>query len=268
MLIALAASGHALGATILDDFQGGDILVDFRFNDAPGTQIQGAANSGSVAGMFDADADNNSVVTNGAGQLDASGKANTDFGTNYVDIPAISTGRVIGLFEVAWAFNENVYDPAQDEEFRMTLISFDPRSTFVTAETFFQRNSATEVTLYGNGVGTGASDTPDTVFGSRGNLLTLIDADLDGDVFELFYSTDSGASFISGGTGTLDPTRGVDSIRLVINEDFSDDSLLIERFAVSAVAPPQPRGSVPDGGTTAFLGLLAFGGLGVLRRFA
>jgi len=224
-------------ATILDDFNSGVIVTDFLFDDALGTQIQSAANSAAGGLLFDEDADNNLVVTDGNGHLDASPKNNTDFGSNYVDIAGISSGRVIALFDVQWAFDENVYDAGEDEEFRLSLIQFDPRSTFVTGEIFFTRTSATEVELVGNAVGTGATDTTPVLFGSSGQLLTMLDANLSASTMELFYSTDSGASFVSAGIGALDPTRGIESVRLVINEDFTGDRLLIERFAVSHIIP-------------------------------
>ncbi len=237
-LLTTALSPAPLQATILDDFNSGNILVDFTFDDAQGTQIPSTVNSGTTGAPFDSDSDTDDVVTNGTGQLSAGAKANTNFGSNYVDIPGLSSGRVIGLFDVFWEFDESIYDPSQDEEFRLTLITNDPRSTFVTGEIFFQRTSATEVTLFGNGVGTGSMDTPDTILGSSGNLLVMLDVDLDADTLELFISSDGGSTFASGGTGLIDPSRGVESVRLVINEDYSDDSLLIDRFAVSYIPEP------------------------------
>lgn len=242
MFVTAAVIGIAgpidLQATPLDDFNSGTLVADFQFDDANGTEIQNTVNSVNPAATFDSDVDFGGASTNGLGQFDGSGKANTEFATAYVDLNTISSGRVLALFEVSWAFDESIYDSAQDEEFRLTLITFDPRSTFVTAETFFTRTSATEVTLYGNGVGTGATDTPDVLLGSSGSLLTILDVDLDADTFELFYSSNGGASFTSAGVGALDPTRVVESLRLTLNEDFSDDSLLIERVALAVVPEP------------------------------
>ncbi|MEM8945179.1 MAG: hypothetical protein AAGD11_08350 [Planctomycetota bacterium] len=237
MFSGVAVLAAPTQATILDDFNSGTIVTDFLFDDALDTQIPDAVNSAAGGLSFDSDSDNDNVVTNGSGELDASGKDNTAFGSNYVDIPGINGGRVIGLFDVAWAFDESVYDSGQDEEFRLTLVTNDPRSTFVTGEIFFKRISTTEVELVGNAVGTGSDDTPEVILGSSGSLLTLLDVNLDADTLELFYSTDDGASFTSAGTGVLDPSRGVESVRLVINEDYVDDSLLIDRFAVSHIVP-------------------------------
>lgn len=259
--VAAAAAGLALAgpasATVLDDFNSGTLITDFQFNDIAGTELENALNSAAPGSNFDIDADIAGTQTNGLGQFDASPKANTDFGSNYVNIAGITTGRVIGLFDISYNFATFAYDPAQDEEMRLTFIQFDPRSTFVTAEIFFTRTAVDEVTLYGNGVGTGATDTPDVILAPVADILTMIDVDLDNDVFELFYSFDDGASFTSAGTGTLDPTRGIESVRLVLNEDFSDDTMLIDRFAVSHI--------IPEPASLALFGLM---GLGMLRRRA
>ncbi len=263
-LNALAAAGLFVGltaaaptpadATPLDDFNAGTLVANFLFDEPNGTALTGVVSTVNPAAQFDDDADLAGAATNGLGQFDASGKNNTDFASNYVDIDAITTGTVYGLFEVSWDFDVNVFDPAQDEEFRLSLITFDPRSTFVTGETFFTRTSATQVELVGNAVGTGSADTPAALFGSAGSLLTILEADLDNSTLTLSYSSDGGASFTTLAPGTLDPTRGVESLRLVLNEDFSNDILLIERFALSVV---------PEPATTATLLVVA---AGLLRR--
>lgn len=253
VLAGLVMTGAAT-ANVLDDFNSGVLVADFLFDDPAGTEIHEALNSADPAAFFDVDADVAGVVTTGSGFLDVSTKANTSFGSSYVDLDPIDSGRVIALMDVRYGFDETIYDPSQDEEFRLTLIQFDPRSTFVTAEIFAQRTSATEVTLFGNGVGTGSVDSPDIILSSNETLMALLDVDLDSSTFELFYSLNSGASFVSGGTGLLDPTRGIESLRLVLNEDFSDDALVIDRVALSVV--PEP----------ASLALLGFGGLALMRR--
>lgn len=250
LTLSLAALAALMGAaplpavaTPLDDFNAANLITDFLFDEPQGTAIDGAANSADPAAPFDsADlADFSGAATNGSGQFDGSGKDNTDLATAYTDVDPIDSGRILALYDVTWAFDESVFDPAADEEFRLTLIRDQPRSTFVTAEIFFTRTSATEVELFGNGVGVGALDTDPVTFGSSGSLLTILDVDLDLDVFELFYSADGGATFTSAGTGQTAPGRGVESVRLVLNEDFTDDTILIERFAVAII--PEPAGA-------------------------
>jgi hypothetical protein len=231
-------AGADAGAAYVFD-QAGDVfnnerlLLDFRFDDPPGTAIENTLNAVDPADRFDGDLDFGSSATNGLGQFDASGKSGTSFASSYVDTDPVFSGRLIAILDVAWDFDIATYDPQYDEEVRMALISNDPRSTYVTAEIFFTRTAADEFTLFGNSVG--AMDSPDIVFGSSGDLLVLMDVDLDADVFELFYSDDDGVTFTSGGAGTLDPTRGLESARLVLNEDFTDDTLLIDRCAVAAL---------------------------------
>lgn len=249
---ALIAAGAS--ATPLDDFNSGTIVADFLFNDSANTAIKNVVGSVNPTVQFDEDTDNEDVKTNGSGQLDASGKNNTDFGSNYVDLDAVTTGVVYGLFEVSWAFDEETYAVESDEEFRISLMRSDPRSTSVTAETTFIRTADDEVTLFGNGVGTGSSNTSSVVLGSSGSLLTILAADLDNDTLTLSYSSDGGSSFTTLTAGSLESTRDIESLRLVLNEDFSDDSLLIDRIAVSVV--PEP---------TSFA-LITFVGLALLHR--
>lgn len=236
--LSLALMAAPASASILDDFNSATLITDFEFDDALGTAIESTANTADPAAPFDSDADFSAAATNGSGQFDGSGKDNTSFGSVYSDIAGLSSGRVLALFDVTWGFDEQVFDPGQDEEFRLSLIRDDPRATFVTGETFFVRTSATDVELRGNAVGTGSVDTPIVTLGSSGSLLTILEVDLDADTIELWYSDDGGASFLSTGAGTIDPSRGVESVRLVLNEDFSDDTLLIERFAVAVIPEP------------------------------
>ena len=260
--LSVVISATAAQATILDDFNNGNIITEFNFDDAQGTEIPDTFNSGSLGGSFDTDGDTAGVVTTGTGVLDASTKANTAFGSHYVDLPTISEGRIISLADITWDFDESVYDDTQEEEFRLTMISNDPRGTFTTTQIFFERTSATEWTLFGDTAGAGGVDTsPDIVFGSSGSAIVLIDLDIQSRVFELWYSTDGGTSFLSGGTGmtgdfngtTPGNTRPVSSFRIVLNEDFSDDVFTVNRVGLSI---PEPSALV----------LLAAGFFGLARR--
>ncbi|WP_146444637.1 hypothetical protein [Botrimarina colliarenosi] len=227
-------------ASILDDFNAATLIADFRFDDTAGTKLEDAANAVDPLNKLGVDADFNDAVTDGAGKYDGSGKANTEQGASYLDVGNITSGKLYLLFDVAWAFDESIYDPSQDEEFRVSLMrdNASTASTFVTAENNFRRDSATTVSLFGNAVGTGSSDTPSISLGSSGDMLTILVADLDAQSMELFYSTDDGSSFTSLGTGSLDPSRGVQSLRFVLNEDFSNDSLLVDRIAYALVPEP------------------------------
>ena len=249
-LVALGAA-NLTSASILTTFNNSISIADFQFNDPAGAAIETALNSATPGMNFDAHAPLAGVVTNGLGQLDLTTKSNTDLGSTYIDLPGMTTGRVLGLFELSWDFDESIYDPAQDEEMRISIVSNDPRSTFITAETFFTRTSATEVSLRGNALGTGTA-TPTVVLGSSvPRMLTILDADLDAAAYTLHYSTDGGATFLTLGPAPLDPARGVESLRMVLNESFADDTVLIERVAFAVVPEPMTT-------TLAAIGVAAF----------
>lgn len=240
LLACLAAIGAADVATasILTTFNNSIPIADFKFNDPVGTAIEAAANSATPGMNFDVNAPLAGVVTNGLGQLDATPKSNTDLGSTYINLPGMTTGRVLGLFELSWDFDVLIYDQAQDEEMRISLVSNDPRSTFVTVETFYTRTSATAVSLRGNALGSGTSTSTLVLGSSVPRMLTILDADLDADTYTLHYSTDGGATFLTLGPAALDPARGVESLRLVLNESFADDTVLIERVAFAVVPEP------------------------------
>jgi hypothetical protein len=61
------------------------------------------------------------------------------------------------------------------------------------------------------------------------------------------YSLDAGGSFTTLTDGALDPTRGVASMRLVLNNDLSQDNLLLDRIYLSDTNPfPSLIPDVPE----------------------
>lgn len=241
------------------------ILEDVPFNDISGTEIEDAANV-ATGHQFDADTDLAGVVTNGAGQLNASLKSNTEFGSTYIDIDDVSTGRLWGVMELTWDFDPNSLDTAENEEIRISLIQFDPRSTFVTSEFEIQREDDNTVTIFGNAVGTGSVDPGSATvpMTQAQTFIAIIAVDLDADVTEVYYSTDAGTSFNILGGGVLDPARGVASMRLVLNNDLSQDSVLIDRIYLADENPyPNLIPTLPEPTSAALLGL---GGLALCRK--
>lgn len=218
------------------------VVHDFPFNDAPGTGLPSAANVVDPLTQFDTDEGgggdaNIGVVTNGVGQLDLSGKDNTDFGSNYIDInPGVTSGAVFAVLESTWDF-QSPLDTAENEELRMSLISNDPRSTFITAQVEIERTDADVLDIFGTALGTGAQGIGAVTL-NGGSLtqstksVTVLAADLTLDTYEIFFSSDAGSSFQSIGSGNIDPARNVESIRLVINNDFTNDNVLLDRFFV------------------------------------
>jgi len=269
MLACLALGGiflasDAICAGIVEDLSNAKIVEDFLFDDVAGTQIQSAANSANPGNLFDEDADDNAVVTNGVGQLNASLKDNVEFGTNYVDTAAISSGRVLGVMELTWAFDSASLDAAENEEIRISLIQNDPRSTFVTAEWEIQREDDNTLTILGNAVGTGSTDLGPVVLNGgslsqSAKFIAVLDADLDNSIYYVHYSNDAGASFTTLGPADLDPTRGVESLRMTLNNDLSQDNVLIDRVYLA---------TIPEPATCALAGLALVGLLAIRRRAA
>lgn len=217
------------------------IFEEFLFNDPAGTAIEAAANNANPGNLLDVDADNLGVVTNGLGQLNASLKSNTAFGTTYVDSAALTTGTIYGVMELTWDF-QSVLDPAENEQIRISLINQDPRNTEITAEIRIERDDNDNIVVNGQAGGTNSTDLPNVTI-NGGSLsqtdkfIGVVAADLDADTYEILYSSDAGASFLSAGTGVMASDRIVESMRLTLNNDLSNDNVLIDRIYLTDVSP-------------------------------
>lgn len=218
------------------------IFEDFLFDDTAGTLITGVTNTANPGNLFSEDADSIEVATNGLGQLDGSLKANTGFGTNFLDIePALTSGTVFGVMELTWDF-QSTLDTAENEEIRLSLINNNPTGTEITGEFRIVRNDSDQLIINGQAGGTGSSDLPDTLL-NGGSLaqtdkfIAVVAADLDNSTYEILYSNDAGASFLSAGTGNSAPGRIVESMRMTLNNDLSGDNLLIDRFYLADALP-------------------------------
>lgn len=251
---AVLALANPASAGIIDDLAAATIVEDFQFDDPSGTSYDAAANSANPGNLLSTDttpADLAGVATDGGGNLNASLKSNTDFGTTLVDTGDLSTGRVFGVLEATWNF-QSVLDPSENEELRLTLIS--SGTAGVLAEFEIQREDDDTLTILGNTVG---GDDIDAVVLNGGSLsqtekfIGVVEVDLDADTYQVHYSTDGGTSFTTLGSGATDPTRNLDKMRLVMNNDLSNDRVLIDRVYLAVI--PEP----------ASIGLLAIGLIGV-----
>ena len=228
-------------AGIIDDLADLTLIEDFRFDDAMGTSYDAAANSVNAGNLLSTDttpADLVDVATDGAGALDASLKSNTTFGTTLVDTADRTKGRVFGVMEATWDFTSTL-DPAENEELRITLIS--SGTAGVLAEWEIQREDDDTLTILGNTVG---GDDIAAVVLNGGSLtqtetfIGVVEADLDADTYAVHFSTDGGATFTTLGTGATDPTRNLDKLRIVMNNDLSGDNVLIDRVYLGFIPEP------------------------------
>ena len=143
--------------------------------------------------------------------------------------------------EVTWDFDPNTLDTTENEELRISII--DAGSSFVTAEFEIQREDDNTLTILGNGVGTGAVDIPAVVL-NGGSLtqstkfIAVVDADLSADTFEIHYSSDGGASFTTLSGGVLNTDRGLNKMRMILNNDLSGDNVLVDRIYLAKIPEP------------------------------
>lgn len=214
---------------------------DFQFDDSAGTLFTGVANNANPGNLWNEDADTTDVATNGLGQLDASLKANTGFGTNFLDIePAISTGKVFGVLEMTWDF-QSVLDPTENEQIRLSFINANPISSSITAQYQITRNDDDQLEMNGSALGSGSGIATQTINGGSltqtDKFIAVLAADFDTDTYEVLYSNDAGSSFNVLGSGMMDPARTLESIRLTLNNDLSGDNLLIDRFYLADELP-------------------------------
>lgn len=216
------------------------ILEDFPFNDSFGTSYDEAENAASSGNFLSTDttpADLAGVATDGFGNLNASLKNNTTFGTTLVDAADLDTGKVFGVMELTWDF-QSALDPAENEEIRVTLIS--SGTSGVLAEWEIQREDDDTLTMLGNTVG--GSDIPAALLNGGSLVQTdkfigIVEADLDADTYAIYYSSNGGSSFQTLGTGTTDPARSLDKMRMVLSNDFANDNVLIDRFYLTDELP-------------------------------
>lgn len=251
--VVLAHTGHGLTQSILDNAV---VVEEFTFNDVSGTGFESLSNSANPGNSFDTDTDTADVATNGAGQLNASLKSNDGFGSNYIDLTPVDSGLLYAWMELTWNF-QSTLDTIENDEIRLSLINNAARGTEVTAQWELLRGDDNRLTLGGTANGTGASTiTPVELNGgslSQGATFTaVVEANFDDAVYSVHYSNDAGANYTVVGSGSLDPSRGVSSLRLVLNNDLSNDNVLIDRLVV-ATAVPEPA---HFGGIVAFIGLL------------
>jgi|GEM_PF-1674819 len=249
-----------LSADIISDLSSSTIIEEFLFDDVLGTAYNTSVNNVSPGNLLSTDSDLSGVATDGSGNLNASVKSNTDFGSTLVDTADLTSGRIFGVMELTWNF-QSILDTAQNEEIRLSLIS--GGTSTVLAEFEIQREDDDTVSLFGNGVGTGATDIAAVTL-NGGSLLQadtfigVIEADLDLDTYSVYYSVNGGTSFTTLGTGDTDPSRDLDKLRIVLNNDLSNDNVLLERVYFSTI--PEPSSLVLI--LTATLGL----GLSALKR--
>jgi len=214
------------------------IIQEFLFNDAAGTNIVSTANTapGGDSWYDDLQGDLAGLATNGLGQYATAAKTNFELGDAFLAVdPDITTGAVYGVIDLTWAFDVASYNSAEPEEVRLTLVGANTSgSSTVTAELAIVRSGASAVRFSGTAVGTGSSNIaavplPNLVQSQK--FIAVVAAGLDNDTYNVSYSADGGATFTTLTGGALDPARGFLQARMRLNNDLSQDAVLIDRVA-------------------------------------
>jgi hypothetical protein len=212
------------------------ILEDFQFNDAPGTTLANVANTGTGTGnMWNEDTVDmdNSAVQNGVFRIQKSSAITPDgFGTNYLDIANVTTGKVWLVAEMAgWHFASGTTDPndfnaGQLEEIRFDFLNNDGDNqggSTVTAEVEIERVATGGIVIRGAALGTGAgSIAPQPLSLSQSDPFTVVLAlDKTNNNYEVFTKNGDGPFTTLGGPAAIDSSRNGNSIRFVANNSFA-----------------------------------------------
>jgi hypothetical protein len=247
---------HILGMTAA-----AGVLEDFPFDDANGTLLSAAANSINAANLWNEDTTDmdNSTVQNGIYHIQKASAVGTPngFGTNYLDIANVTTGRVWLVAEIdGWHLASGTadpadFDPAEPEEIRFDFLNNDGNAqggSTVTAEVEIQRNATSGgMEILGAALGAGSSNiAPQSLSVSQSDpFIVVLGLDKNANTYEIHIKSGAGAFLSIGPPGTIDPTRNGNSVRFVANNSFAGagEFFDIDRVYLTDVNPiPEPQG--------------------------
>ncbi|MEM8947073.1 MAG: hypothetical protein AAGD11_18005 [Planctomycetota bacterium] len=239
LLIAAAMSGASSAA----------ILEDFTFDDPNGTVLGAAANTGTNAGNLwveDVTDMSNSSVLNGSYRIQ---KDNDNFGTNYLQIDNIASGQAWLVAEIAgWSFSSiagpGEFDTGELEEFRFGFINSDTGTSGSdnTAQVELQRTSSGGIELVGNqsSPNGGSSIVGSAALNTVQNdpFTIVLELNKDTEQYSVFYK-DGSNPFQQLGTANVDPVRDGNSVRMVVNNNFSGTGEFfdLDRFYLTDESP-------------------------------
>jgi hypothetical protein len=226
------------------------VLEDFPFNDSNGTLLADAANSVPLGGTWNEDTTDmdNSSVQNGVYRIQKSSAVTpSGFGTNFLDIANITSGKAWLVAEMAgWHFSSivgaNEFDATQFEEIRFDFLDNDGDAqggSTITAEVEIERVAGGGVEIHGDALGTGGSIAAQSLSLSQGNPFTVVLAlDKDANSYEIFTKNGAGP-FTSLGFAAVDAARNGNSIRFVANNSFAGTGEFfdIDRIYLTDVDP-------------------------------
>jgi hypothetical protein len=262
-----------LGALSFDSLANAALIEEFLFNEPMSSPLTSAVNSvpGGHAWADDLQGDLAGTSINGSGQYSLAAKTNNELGTALVNnAPDITTGMIYGVMELTWDFDPASLNTAENEEIRLTIINLNTAgSSSVTGEFAIIRQDNNTVDFSGVAVGTGSSNiaaSPLSMTQST-KFIGVVGVNLDSNIYSVYFSNDAGASFTSLIGGAIDPARIGAQIRMVLNNDLSQDDVLIDRVALYTHNPYQGLIlGVPEPSSVALVILSSLAILGSRRR--
>jgi hypothetical protein len=246
------------------------VIEEFLFNDAAGTALPSAANSaaGGHAWADDLQGDLAGTTMNGLGQYNLAAKSNNELGTALVNNdPDITSGVIYGVMELTWDFDPATLNAAENEEIRLTIINLNTAgSSSVTAEFAIIRQDNNTVDFSGAAVGGSSIHQAPLSMTQATKFVGVVGVNLSTDIYAIYYSTDGGGSFTSLTGGTIDPARIGAQLRMVLNNDLSQDDVLIDRVALYTHNPyPGLIQAVPEPATGVLVALASLAIFGSRR---
>ena len=255
-------------ACLSPSFSSATILEDFHFNDSDGTSLGAAVNSANPGNQLIPDTDHVATIQVQAGALNIvkNDTATVNEGLAFADVSS-GTLWLVGTFK-NWSFPGPAI-PSDVEDIRFGFMGTEditpPPSSTVLAEMLIRRNTASGgMEFLGTALGAGGTNTtPVPVNTIQNSPFTMaMKVDQDTNTYEVFYK-DGLNPYVSGGTGTLEPTRDALVVRFTVNNfigDVSGEFANLDRFYVTTdFAVPEPG--------SAYSLMLSLVGLAGFRRF-
>ena len=221
LAFGVAVAAHGAIALAVD-------LESFEFNDAAGTPLANAANTGSAdIGTWIEDPD--MAPSDIRGGVYNVVKGSTNLESNFFQINNITGGTYYLVTRLAnWQFGDT-YDSANEEEFRVGFLNDDDVDfgTTITAQFGIRRTAIDSAELFGDALGTGSSNIANPVplpIAQSQPFIAVIELNKTSNTYKVFYKDGTNPTQVLG-MGAVAPTRDGNSVRMVANNDFSEFNL-------------------------------------------
>jgi hypothetical protein len=215
----------------------------FEFNDADGTTLTNATNTINAANIWFEDPQ--MAPSDIRGGVYNIVKGSQALESNYLQLGNITSGtRFLVLRAGSWSFQD--FDSTRLEEFRIAFLNDDTGNSgsTITAQMSIRRNAAGNVEIAGDSLGTGSTNLPapaPVATDQTTPFLAVLEINKTSNTYKVYYKDGTNPSQVLG-MGAIAPTRGGNSIRLAVNNNFSSGSFDYpfvppgEKFAIDRIA--------------------------------